>query len=68
LGVARPFHCDICGRHFSQAANLKTHIRNTHPEEEFAKNGHSGLSAFADKTHEHDHATAYEDQNDEERD
>jgi hypothetical protein len=30
----RPFHCQLCGRHFSQAANLKTHIRNTHPDED----------------------------------
>lgn len=30
----RPFHCRLCGRHFSQAANLKTHIRNTHTDED----------------------------------
>ena len=24
----------LCGRHFSQAANLKTHIRNTHADED----------------------------------
>ncbi len=28
----RPFHCDVCGKSFSQSANLKTHIKNTHPE------------------------------------
>lgn len=28
----RPFHCDVCAKSFSQSANLKTHIRNTHPE------------------------------------
>lgn len=28
----RPFHCDICGKSFSQSANLKTHVKNTHPE------------------------------------
>merc|ERR1712045_985645 len=28
----RPFQCTICAKSFSQSANLKTHIKNTHPE------------------------------------
>ena len=28
----RPFQCTICAKSFSQGANLKTHIKNTHPE------------------------------------
>jgi len=28
----RPFQCNICAKSFSQSANLKTHIKNTHPE------------------------------------
>ena len=28
----RPFQCNICAKSFSQTANLKTHIKNTHPE------------------------------------
>ena len=28
----RPFQCNVCGKSFSQSANLKTHVKNTHPE------------------------------------
>ena len=28
----RPFMCNVCGKSFSQSANLKTHVKNTHPE------------------------------------
>lgn len=28
----RPFQCNICAKSFSQSANLKTHMKNTHPE------------------------------------
>jgi uncharacterized Zn-finger protein len=29
----RPFQCNICAKSFSQSANLKTHMKNTHPSE-----------------------------------
>ena len=28
-----PFQCKICAKPFSQSANLKTHIKNTHTED-----------------------------------
>jgi hypothetical protein len=30
---AKPFPCAFCAKSFSQTANLKTHMRNTHAEE-----------------------------------
>ena len=29
----RPYTCNFCNKSFSQSANLKTHVRNTHPEQ-----------------------------------
>jgi len=28
----RPFQCNVCGKSYSQSANLKTHVRKSHPE------------------------------------
>lgn len=29
----RPYTCNFCNKSFSQSANLKTHVRNTHPDQ-----------------------------------
>ena len=43
----RPFQCTICAKSFSQSANLKTHIKNTHPET-FQPSSMTGMGIDAD--------------------
>ena len=46
----RPFQCTICAKSFSQSANLKTHIKNTHPET-FQPSSMTGMGIDADQLH-----------------
>ena len=57
----RPFHCPLCGRNFSQSANLKTHIRNTHSEED-----PSVIAALSAGAAAAPHATDYDNPHDDE--